>query len=174
MDMRAESTYSVLVEQLREYLGDHRYTEHEETDVPDIGTMYLIMTPRRWMVGCYICVVLDIPEQVSTVNQSKELFERIRSYLGKRYAHFPWWKELGTYVVLLCSHELYERLDGHMSQFCDQTGLHSNVMLGTVFVDREQLKSSAEATWGLLYSGKHFVDIRRVVREWCKQRLIAS
>lgn len=173
MDMQTKSTYLFLIEQLQEYLGDHSYTEYEETDAPDIGTMHLIMTPRRWAVR-YICVVLDIPEQVSTVNQSKELFERIRSYLGKRYAHFPYWKELGTFVVLLCSHQLYEKLDGHMSQFYDQTGWHSNVMLGTVFVDREQLKSSAEVTWGLHYSGKHFTDIRRVVREWCKQQSIAS
>lgn len=168
--MQTEFGYSALIEQLRDRLGDYRYTEYKEATLPQIGTMYLIMTPRRWMVR-QVCVVLEVPEQISTVNQTKELFEMIRTYLSERYARFPWLKEIAAYVILLCSHELYEKLDGHLSQFYDQTGFHMTLMLGSIFVDRDQFQSSAEETW---VSQKRFAVIRDVVRAWCKQHVDAS
>jgi len=54
-------------------------------------------------------------------------------------------------------------------RFIDLTGWHVNVILGTVFVDRDQFASSAVSTWGLWYAGKHPAKIKRVVQEWCRQ-----
>jgi hypothetical protein len=161
---------SALIEQLRDRLGDYRYTEYKEATLSNTGTMYLIMTPRRWMVR-RVCVVLEAPEQISTVNQTKELFEMIRAYLSERYARFPWYKEIGAYVVMLCSHELYEKLDGHLPQFYDRTGFHTTLMLGSIFVDRDECQSSAEETW---VSQKRFAVIRDVVRAWCRQHVEAN
>ncbi len=60
-------------------------------------------------------------------------------------------------------------MQGKMAQFKDNTGLHMNVMLGTVLVDREKFVSSGESTWGLFCSGKHFGAISATVNEWCKR-----
>ena len=79
-----------------------------------------------------------------------------------------WWKD-GTFAVLLCPHRLYEHLKSTGANFTDLTGWHANVILGTVFVDRDQFANSAVSTWGLWYAGKHFVAIKRAVQEWCAE-----
>ena len=157
-----------LISDLREHLADYRYSEFQVADVPQLGTLYQIMTPRRWMTR-YVCAVLEVQDTIANVAQAKVLHERIRSYLFEKYARFPWWKELGTFAVLICSHELYEKAATSPEVFHDTSGLHGNIMLGTVFIDKDKYECYSSETWGLWYSGRHIIDIKRVVRSWCKQ-----
>jgi hypothetical protein len=164
------TTYSDLIAALRKQLAEYKYTEFQEIPIPSIGMLHAIMTPRRWMVR-YVCALYEIPTAVTNAAMLTEVFNQIRNQLFAQYARFPWWKELGTFLVLLCSHEQYEQLAVHTDEFKDHSGLHGNVMLGTILIDRERFRSSADATWGLIYSGKHFAAIARTVREWCKTNL---
>jgi hypothetical protein len=163
------TTYSGLIDDLRRKLVEYKYTEFQEIPMANGGTLHAIMTPRRWMVR-YVCAVYEIPTGVTNATMLTEVFNLIRRQLFVQYARFPYWKELGTFLVLLCSHEQYEQLAVHTDEFKDHSGLHGNVMLGTMLIDHERFQSSADATWGLYYSGKHFTAIARAVREWCKAK----
>jgi hypothetical protein len=158
-----------LINSIRDNLGQYRYTEPLETlSIKGVDGV-LLATPRRMMVR-YLCGVFALPDSCNTPEQAKKLFDAVRIDLTKHYARFPYWKELGTYLVWICGSELFDGMQGKMTQFKDKTGLHMNVMLGTVLVDREKFMSSAESTWGLFYSGKHFGAISATANEWCKRQ----
>ncbi len=161
--------YSDLIDNLRKRLIDHKYTTFQEISITNGGKLHAIMTPRRWMVR-YVCVVHEIPASVTNAAMLTDLFNQIRRQLFVQYARFPYWKELGTFLVLLCSHEQYEQLAIHAGKLKDRSGLHGNVMLGTILIDGENFQSSADTTWGLYYSGQHFVAITQTVQEWCKEQ----
>src|SRR5512138_2541883 len=46
--MIAKRTLLELISDLREHLSDYHYSEFQIADVPQLGTLYQIMTPRRW------------------------------------------------------------------------------------------------------------------------------
>ncbi len=162
-----KKTYLDLVGQLKEDLSKDSHTEFQATDIPGVGLLHQVMTPHQGMPR-YMCVVLEVAESVSNSAQCKELLEKIRGFLTHQYARFPGMKD-GAFIVLFCSHQLYEHLKGSEEKFRDLSGLHRIVILGTVFVDRDLFASSAVETWGLWYSGKYFTNIKRVVQEWCRQ-----
>lgn len=157
-----------LVHSLRDNLAQYRYTEPSVAVSFDGIDGVLLATPRRMMVR-YVCGIFDLPDDCRTPAQARTLFTAVRGGLTERYARFPYWKELGTYLVWTCGSELFDRLHGEVGQFTDRTGLHINVMLGTVLVDRQTSVSSAESTWGLFYSGKHFGAISATVNDWCQR-----
>jgi hypothetical protein len=161
--------YSDLIEAIHESLRRYRYTEREELQLRDVGSVHLVMTKRRRMVR-YLCAVVDTAQRVSTKNECKRLLQRLREGLSVQFARFPYFKELGTFVVLLCSPAAYESLSQRPSAFYDLTGCHINVMLGAILVDRCNFKVSAGATWSLYYSGKHFRAIERTVEQWCQAK----
>ena len=160
--------YQDLNDSLRDNLAQYRYTEPCETLSIEGVDGVVLATPRRIMVR-YLCGVFALSDGCVTPEQAKKLFDAMRRGLTKKYAQFPYWKELGTYLVWMCRSELFDGMQGRVAEFKDKTGLHMNVMLGTVLVDREQFISSAESTWALFSSGKHFAAISATVNEWCKR-----
>ena len=160
--------YQDLVDSIRDNLAQYRYTELcEAVSIGGVDGV-VVATPRRMMVR-YLCGVFVLPDSCGTADQAKETFEVIRTGLTKRYARPPYWKELGTYSVWMCGSRLYDDLKTRFAEFKDKTGLHMNVMLGSVFVEREKFRNSAASTWGLYYSCKHFGAISATVNEWCKR-----
>jgi hypothetical protein len=161
--------YIDLVESIRDNLAQYQYTEHPEALSIGSTEGVVLAAPRRMMVR-YLCGVFDLPEGCDTRDEARVFFETLRRSLTARYARFPYWKALGTYVVFTCGSRLFDAIERTTTKFSDRTGLHMNVMLGTVFLDREEFLSSAESTWGLFYSGRHFGAISATVNEWCKRR----
>ncbi len=159
-----------LIADLRRQLAAYKYSEFQEIPMPGRGTLHAIMTPRRWMVR-YICAVYEIPTDIDNAAQLTAVFTQIRDQLSARYARLHWWKELGTYAVLLCSHEQYKQLAVHIGQLKDRSGLHDNLMLGTVLIDQEHFQSAVNVTWGFYYSYKHFAVMAQTVQEWCQTKL---
>jgi|GEM_PF-5195057 len=151
------------------YLRQHNYSEPRKELESDRMRGILISTPRRAGTR-YCCAIFEIPDSVGTASEGREIFRRIREAVSRGTGDKQLWKGIGTYAVWLCGHELYQALKGHLSKLKDRTGLHSNVMLGTILIDREQFVSSSESTWGLVYSGSHFKIISEVVNAWCKKR----
>ena len=167
MPTTAQLTLS-LADSIADALKQYGYSEREADSLGCDELLYRIMTPRKRMVR-YLCVVTEVPAETHFLAGCKTYFEHIRTLLFNQYAKFPWWKELGTYSVLLCRSELYDQLKGGV-QFKDRTGFHGNVMLGTCFVDIQNYRNSAESTWGLYHSGKHFGAIGEAVRQWCANK----
>jgi hypothetical protein len=160
--------YQDLAESIRDNLAQYNYSEPCEAHSVEGVEGFVLATPRRWMTR-YLCGVFTLPEGLDHPRQAKQFFEATRKSFTKRYVQFPYWKELGTYLVWICESDIFEAMEGGMTQLKDKTGLHMNVMLGTVLVDRQELVTSAEAAWGLYYSGKHFGAISASVNEWCKR-----
>ena len=159
--------YSQLVELLKENLYAYRYTEYDEGIINGIHFVAIIKTPRRWLVR-HLCAIVEIPDNITNASLFKQFFPQIRKSLTIKYAKFPWWKELGTFLVFFCEDGLYKRLTGIEGGFKDRTGLHMNVILGTCFINKVTLESSIDSTWGLWYSGKHYRAIRAAVTQWCE------
>jgi len=165
----ADMDYQDLVDSVRDSLAQYQYTE--PCDILSIeGVEGVVLATRRRLTVRYLCGVFCLPEGFDTVGQAKTLFGAIRNGFTKRYARFPYWKELGTYLVWICSSGLFDDAQGRMGHFKDKTGLHMNVMLGMVLVDREKFTTSTDCTWGLAYSGKHFRAIGAAVSEWCERQ----
>lgn len=158
-----------LTESLRDNIAQWGYTEPRAPISIEGVEGVVLATPRRKTVR-YLCGVFTFPDDVDTPEQAKAIFEAIRKGLTKKYAQFPYWKELGTYLVIICGSGLFDSIKGRLAMFKDGSGLHMNVMLGTIFVDQQEFRSSAECTWGLFYSGKHFGALSATANEWCKQR----
>ncbi len=93
-----------------------------------------------------------------------------RKRLIKKYVKYPIFKNLGTYLIFLCSHKFYEEVSNEANQFKDRTGIHINVILGTAFVDEELFQHTTNSTWGLFYSGTHYKTILSNVDNWCKEQ----
>ncbi len=157
-----------LIRSLQDNLAEYRYTEPPDSFAVDGVNGIVLATPRRWMTR-YLCCVAPLPDGHETVRQAVDVFETLRRELTKKYAQFPYFKELGTYLVLMCGSKLFNEMNGKVAQFKDNTGLHMNVMLGTILVDQEAFTYSAESTWGLYYSGKHFGAMNSTVYMWCKK-----
>lgn len=166
MDTQLER--DTLVDAIATTLGAVGYSRCEKGELDGIPFLARIMTPREWMVR-QMCAVLRVPAEVADAPACKEFVEDARRSLTRRYARFPWFKELGTFYVLLCESQLFQELSTSGHQFKDRTGLHMNVLLGTCIVDVENYRFCTHATWGLLYSGKHFRAMEDVVRQWCER-----
>lgn len=162
-----------LVSLLKRRLSDYGYDEVDPGDAPDGSLHAVIKTQRRWMVR-YVCAVAEPPHPIRDLEGALAYFHELRKRLTRKYARFPWYKELGTYSVLICDHTLYEALRGAERRFKDATGLHSNVMLGSVFVNRQSLETKGTSTWGLFHSGRHFGAINAAVSEWAESSLAAQ
>jgi len=78
------------------------------------------------------------------------------------------------WLVLLCSHGLFEELRGHEWTFLDRTGLHRNVLLGICLVDADRLECTGASTWGLFHSGRHYGAIKATVLHWCRDARAAG
>lgn len=158
--------YNQLVDLLKENLSKYRYTEYDEGLNNGIQFIAILKTPRRWLVR-YICAITEIPDNITNTSLFKNFFAQIRKSLTNKYAKFPWWKELGAFLVFFCKNRLYNELTRIEGGFKDRTGLHMNVILGTCFINKVTFETSTESTWGLWYSGKHYRAICAVVTQWC-------
>ncbi len=156
---------SQLVEILHHRLAEYGYAELKTGEAGDVSFVAVLSTTRRWMVR-YLCVVAATPSSVADCDGLTRFMEQIRKALTASYGRFPYWKELGTYTVLLCGSTQYEEFCRAISGLQDRTGFHMNAMLGTCLVDVDRGRSAGESTWGLYYSGKHFGAIRAAVSEW--------
>ncbi len=161
--------YTQLVDLLKKSLNEYRYTQIDQLSLGNNQSMLVLKTPRKKMVS-YICAVTEISNNITDFSNTKKLFNQIRNTLRHKYAGFPWWKELGTYLIFICPHELFNQLKSTEKKFKDLTGFHMNVMLGTCFIDKDTFENTADATWGLFYSGKHYGAMRATVSQWCEQQ----
>ena len=161
-----------LIDLLHRRLLDYGYAEIERQDLGS-SLLAVIKTRRRWMVR-YVCAIAEVPKSVENVTGVIRYFHQLRKTLTGKYAQFPWWKELGTYSVLMCDASIFADLRGQEARLKDATGLHMNVMLGTVVVNRESLEALSTSTWGLFHSGRHFGAICASVAEWTERTRCTS
>jgi hypothetical protein len=156
-----------LIQSLETNLLEYGYTEAPVALDIDGVHAKVLATPRRQLVR-YTCCVLDLPHKYVNPTQAQELFRNVRRRLTKEYARFPFYKEVCTYMVWICSEDLYKCARDRELRLYDRTGLHMTVMLGTVVVNRKTSDKVAQSTWGLYFSGKHFGAITATVNDWCK------
>jgi len=156
-----------LVEALRDRLRLCGYGEQAAGDIDGVDCLAVLHTPasaRR----TFACAVARVGDEVRDADAAVAFVGRIRRGLAKRYASFPWLKTVGTYNVLLCGHDLFERLGGHEGRLIDFGDLHVNVLLGVVLIDVETFQARGDTTWGLLDAADQFKHIQAAADEWSR------
>lgn len=139
-----------LIDLLTERLMPHGYeTAKESEDSGSVPGISVLKTQRRYMTS-YVCALVRIPPDINNMRDLKQLHGKVRTLLAKRYARFPWYKELGTFTVFVCAPALFERVRNELAQLNDKTGLHVNTMLATWIVNSETFDAVGQSTWGLL------------------------
>lgn len=164
------SAYEDLVEALETALYDFGYRKRDDTIADRIPCISCFLTPRI-MLTRYGCAVVELPEHVRDIDSATDFFRYLRKALTRTYAKFPWWKEIGVFLVLLCRAEVYTNAVPHLHRFIDKTGDHATIILGTIFVDQENFQSEGRSTWGLFYSKGHYKSINTAVTQWCKDHI---
>lgn len=160
--------YTQLVDLLKKRLEESCYTEFNQLTLKDSYPVIIIKTPRRLTVS-YICAITQVPDNILDIQGANRFFAEIRKNLTLKYARFPWWKELGTFFVLICNHELFDKLKGLQRHFKHSTGWHINVVAGTCLIDEKTFESVADVVPCGLF-GKHYGEIRAAVSQWCEQQ----
>ncbi len=152
-----------LVDVLEEKLKGSGYKDRFVGSIGDFPFMGVLSASRvRGMGAKYLCAIVDVPEHIGSIKELESLFSSIRNALIKKYGIL-----VGTYLILLCNNNVNKKVSGSEGNFKDLTGMHLNVMLGTIFVNKETFNFGGEKTWGLFYSGSHFKNMRVALVEWC-------
>ena len=113
-----------------------------------------------------LCAVYDLPEGISTYDDLNNFFRQVRNSLTKKYAKFPYWKELGTFSIIFCDNYKYENLNNEVKKLKDSTGVHMNTMLGTFLVNVDEFEFTETKTWGLISTGKQYELIKQALLNW--------
>jgi len=142
-----------------------KFIDFDESIETGINVQRIYKTKRKNGVRT-LCVVIDLPSGISDANDLSLFFNKIRSSLTKKYAKFPFWKELGTFSIILCNNSDYEKLKNEIDKLKDKWGLHMNVMLGTFLVNIDKLEYTETKTWGLIFSGDNYRIIKQALTNW--------
>ncbi|MCP4651863.1 MAG: hypothetical protein GY858_00540 [Candidatus Omnitrophica bacterium] len=161
------SKYSGLIDLLKERLRPHKYTEYDMVPFSDSQEIAVIKTLRKGTIS-HVCAVVEL--STDDFSQTKRVVEQIRDKLTCTYARFPWWKDLGSFLVLICPNDLFHKIKNKTREFADSHGLHMNVILGACLINKDTFDNTAKSTWGLVFSGKYYEVIRKAVVEWCEKK----
>ncbi len=145
--------------------SNKKFKDFDESIESDVRIHRIYKTERNLGVRT-LCVVLDLPNDISDEKDLYIFFRKIRNSLTKKYAKFPYWKELGIISIILCDNSNYERLKNKINKLKDASGLHMNVMLGTFLVNIEKLEYTETKTWGLVFSGIKHRLIKQTLTDW--------
>lgn len=148
-------------------LEQYSYSETDELLI-NAQKANIISTPRKYGTR-YVCTLFEVPENVTDITSTKKLISNIRHELSKKYAKFPYYKEVGTFIILSCSDKLHKKINSNIKSLIDKTGLHTTIILGVCAINNETKELQAQSTWGLFHSGKHFETITNTIKKWTAQ-----
>ncbi len=145
-----------------------RFVDFDEKLEENESIERVYKTKRRIGVRT-LCAVCDLPENISTVKELNNFFQQIRNSLSKKYVKFPYFKELGTFSVILCNNSNYEHLNKEINKLRDYTGWHMNTMLGAFLVNVDAFEFAETKTWGLITTGSQYELIKQALLSWCSE-----
>lgn len=163
--------YNELTSSLKKSLLKHQYVEVDPEGFGKFNFLKIFKTKTKLGVKI-LFVVVELPDDVATVPDFSKYFNSVRNALTKKYAKFPYWKDLGTLSVFLCKDKEYNIFKTEINRFKDKTGLHTNIMLGTILINTDKLVFSHCLTWGLFETGKHFETIKNTISGWIASKNI--
>lgn len=130
------------------------------------------LVTKRFMMTRLACQILQMDDTVLGVQGLTAAISDARYALQYAYQEFPWFKELGTFLVVFCPSRLFDAASRYEGMFVDATGIHVNVILGISLVDPGKLQVNHRKTWGLIMARRHFDAIVRSIEDW--RRLCGS
>ncbi len=167
--MTTEEKYTDLLNLLEISLIEHKYVDFDNGKVGELSFLRIFKTERKLGVR-NLCVVSILPDNVSSISDFSKYFNLVRNTMTKKYAKFPYFKELGTFLIVICPTNIYNELKKEIDSFKDKSGFHMNLILGTVLIDKDNLEYSECLTWGLFISGKHFYTITNTISDWIENK----
>ncbi len=158
-----------LAEALGARLAAHGFTADSTGTGGDVEFAALLSHPRNGTART-VCAVLRVPDSARDVDDVRRLVKGVRRSVARRYPGLPLPRRMGTFLVLLASHEVCGRLQQQGVDLVDSGGLHVNVLVGAVLVDQEALHCRCDHVWNLLDVGDAFEHIRDTVETWARDR----
>jgi hypothetical protein len=128
---------------------------------------------RTWLGGQtgsprVACALAQVPAGTGA-DEARQFLLSLRRTLARRHVRLPWPRRLATISVLLADHETWRDLQARRDRLLDARGLHVNVLLATVLVDRDHAESCADITWGLVDADEPYHAIRAGVDQCCRR-----
>ncbi len=134
--------------------------------INEIENLKRVYKTKRKLGVRTLCAVYDLSDDMTIYSDLNNVFRQIRNSLTKKYAKFPYWKELGTFSIILCDKLKYEILNKEIRKLKDSSGFHMNTMLGTFLVDVDEFVFTETKTWGLISTGKQYELIKQTLLNW--------
>lgn len=140
----AENIVDAVAQELSQFGFDQRHAN--VTD--DIAG--LVKKPpnflQRIFGGHGMAAVVVVPESVTGREELKVFFRKMRKDLNSRFVGFAAYKSAHSFIVLLCSGNLFATCSDMASKLKDRTGLHKNIIQGVILVDTETREVTGDYT----------------------------
>ncbi len=154
-----------LIKTLRGRLQRGGFGEYAQGSIGEVDFAAVMATPKQ-SSRRIVCAVAHVSDSEAD-GGAAALARSIRRSLSKHLPGLPRPKRLGTFTVLLADHEVCRKLRDQKGEFVDSSGLHVNVLLGTVLVDVDEFRIYSDNVWGLIDAGEQFKRIQDAVEAWC-------
>ncbi len=162
------------VSELLEILSDNLLSKDDsilnfidfDERIDEIENLKRVYKTKRKLGVRTLCAVYDLSEDITTYIDLNNVRSQIRNSLTKKYAKFPYWKELGTFSIILCDNSKYENLNKEIEKLKDGSGFHINTMLGAFLVNVDEFVFTETKTWGLISTGKQYELIKQTLLNW--------
>jgi len=163
-----------LIDLIAEKLRFHKFTEIHKNIEEEVTIAGVIIRPqnilRAFFTGGYgLCIVVEVPEEVRNSNELNEFYVRVRKVINRKYARFPWFKCMYSFMVLLFPHALFETSRGIVKSLKDRSGAHMNIIQGVAIIDKETFEIASDYTW-IPQHKKHFQSLLDAVQEWSEKK----
>lgn len=154
-----------LIDLIYRKLKFHGFVEIDR-DVSD-EIIAIIKTPRIWTVR-YVCPIIKPPSNVSECDSFRDYLRNIRKVVSKRYAKFPWFKEIGILSVILVENPLFDKISKSNISFVDKTGLHVSTFCSMSILNTSDFRVFSQRTWGIYKSIAYFGTIMDILEEFAE------
>jgi len=161
--------YSELLQRLNKKLAELNYSCDDQILIPNVQLIAYI----KWnniLKSKNLCAFIDMPTKIVDISTAKNFFKFVKESLLNQYGDALLWKELEMFFVVSCDTELYEVLKQDEGKAVNQASFSLNSLLGTCFIDKNTFDNFVVSTWGVYYSGNHFIAINNIVDQWCEER----
>jgi len=140
----AKQITDTVAQDLSQYKFGERYDDVTENIV---GIVKKSWNPLRRVFGGHgIAAVVAVPDTVTDGAKLKAFFQEVRKDINSKFVGFAAYKSSYSFIVLVCSHNLFTSSSAVPSELKDRSGLHMNIIQGVILVDSETKEVTGDYT----------------------------
>ena len=102
-----------------------------------IAVLHNRFTILNALFGRRLCAIVDVPGDITTEESLRNLCSAVRQSINKHFVGIAFYRNVHTFIVFICSQKLFEKAEKMAKDLVDRTVLHSTILEGIIFVDRD-------------------------------------